>query len=451
MSKKTLTIHLICAARPNFMKVAPLYHALKKEEWASPIIVHTGQHYDLNMSDVFFEDLGLPPPHIHLGVGSGTHAEQTGKIMIAYERVIFETKPDLVVVVGDVNSTLACTLAAAKVSYGSNGLSTFNPRPSTLGGQLSNHFWSPETGNRPPSSAKPLPITEDVELTTAKSKLGLGPLVAHLEAGLRSFDRSMPEEINRIVTDSLADILWTPSPDADQNLLNEGVSPDRILRVGNIMIDSLEMLRDKIEQQSTYNDFHLPPNTYGLVTIHRPSNVDEPQTLRDVCAVLNKIAQRIPLIFPIHPRTRKNLHKYDLLADLEKNNNLFLPEPISYVRFMNLVFNCRLVITDSGGIQEETTYLGIPCLTLRPNTERPITLTQGTNKLCTIGSLQNDVDLILNSKFKTQDSKLKSIEYWDGHTAERIVEHIKQLIARSEDPRIQVAKGSRARESAKGL
>ena len=352
-------IHLVCAARPNFMKVAPLYHALAKEPWAIPVIVHTGQHYDVNMSDAFFEDLGLPHPDVYLGVGSGTHAEQTGKVMISYEKVLSKKRPDLVVVVGDVNSTMAVTLAATK----------------------------------------------------------MGITVAHLEAGLRSNDRTMPEEINRLVTDVLADQLWTPSPDANENLLREGIAPEKIHLVGNIMIDSLEMMRPKIENQGTYRSFGLEPGRYGVVTLHRPSNVDDPALLKRLCAVLAEISDRIPLIFPIHPRTRRNLVDNTLLADLEECKGLLLPEPMNYVRFMNLVFNCRLVITDSGGIQEETSYLGIPCLTVRDNTERPITVTHGTNQLCSWDHLTEKTEQILGSPTRSR----APIPLWDGHTADRIV------------------------------
>jgi UDP-N-acetylglucosamine 2-epimerase (non-hydrolysing) len=360
-----MEIHLIAAARPNFMKIAPLYHALKKESWANPYVVHTGQHYDLNMSDIFFQDLGLPEPDIHLGVGSGSHAEQTGKVMIAYEKVLIKSRPDLVVVAGDVNSTIAATLAAVK----------------------------------------------------------LGIKVAHLEAGLRSFDRTMPEEINRLVTDTLADILWTPSVDGDENLIKEGVSPDKIQRVGNIMIDSLEMMREKIEQQEVNQEFDLKPRDYGLVTLHRPANVDKPDILEKLCQSLNNIANKIPMIFPVHPRTRKNIEKYGLMPLLKNAPQLFLAEPLSYVRFMNLVFNCRMVITDSGGIQEETTYLGIPCLTMRPNTERPITIQQGTNRLCTIADLENFADDILG-----QGNISHAVpELWDGQTAKRVVQSIREL------------------------
>ncbi|OQY58039.1 MAG: UDP-N-acetylglucosamine 2-epimerase (non-hydrolyzing) [Desulfobacteraceae bacterium 4572_88] len=359
-----MLIHLIAAARPNFMKIAPLYHALKKEAWAEPLIVHTGQHYDLNMSDVFFQDLALPEPSLHLGVGSGSHAEQTGQVMIAYEKVLIEKKPDLVVVVGDVNSTIAATIAAVK----------------------------------------------------------LGIKVAHLEAGLRSFDRTMPEEINRMVTDTLADILWTPSPDGDENLIREGVSEDKIQRVGNIMIDSLEMLRDRIEKETTIKEFGVSPKGYVLVTLHRPSNVDNPELLKSLCESLARIAEKIPLIFPVHPRTRKNLEQNNYMPLLE-SPNLHLAEPLNYIRFMKMVFGCRFVITDSGGIQEETSYLGIPCLTLRPNTERPVTITQGTNRLCELGELEPHVDAILSG----QSFQKNPIDLWDGQTASRVVASISDL------------------------
>ena len=379
-----ITIHLIAAARPNFMKIAPLYHALEKEKWAKPVIVHTGQHYDLNMSDAFFQDLGLPEPHIHLGVGSGTHAEQTGRVMMAYEKVLLETKPDMVIVVGDVNSTLACTLATVKICYDSIQNSKF---------KIQNF-----TGHR--------------------------PLLAHLEAGLRSFDRTMPEEINRIVTDSLADILWTPSRDGNDNLIREGVAKEKIVMVGNIMIDSLEMLREKIECQRIYGELELEPKNYALVTLHRPSNVDDYQKLADLCQNLVRVSRRIPLVFPVHPRTRKNLQKSGFFDMLDKSNAIMLLEPFNYVRFMNLVFNCRLVITDSGGIQEETSYLGIPCLTLRPNTERPITVTHGTNQLCEICEMVSRVENILVNG-ACQSCK---IELWDGNTAQRVISSIRERI-----------------------
>jgi UDP-N-acetylglucosamine 2-epimerase (non-hydrolysing) len=399
MSKNKINIHLIAAARPNFMKIAPLYHALKSEERVEPVIVHTGQHYDLNMSDVFFEDLRLPAPDIHLGVGSGSHAEQAGQVMMAYEKILIEKKPDLVIVVGDVNSTMAATLAAVKINYGPTGAQK----------------------------------TADHELSAVSDALGR-PLVAHLEAGLRSFDRTMPEEINRLVTDALTDILWTPSADADENLIREGLSKEKIHRVGNMMIDSLEMLRDKIQKQAAYNDFGLKPQQYGLVTLHRPSNVDEPEKLKRLCKTLIQISKKTPLAFPIHPRTRKNAAAIGILPELNNARHLLILDPLNYVRFMNLdplnyvrfmnlVFNCRFALTDSGGIQEETTYLGIPCVTLRPNTERPITVSHGTNRLSTLDDLEETVDGMLTEKMRPECN----IPLWDGKTAGRVVNSIRDF------------------------
>ena len=362
-------IHLIAAARPNFMKIAPLFHALKKEPWADPVIVHTGQHYDLSMSDVFFQDLNLPEPHIHLGVGSGSHAAQTGKVLMAYEKVLLDRKPDMVVVVGDVNSTMACTVAAVKIS-------------------------------------------------------SQRPLVAHLEAGLRSFDRTMPEEINRLVTDSLADLLWTPSPDGDENLIREGVAPEKIVRVGNIMIDSLEMLRPSIQKENTAAAFGVEPGRYGLVTLHRPANVDHEHSLAPIVDALLSISERVPLIFPVHPRTQKSLAAFGMLEKLEKARGIILSEPLGYMAFMSLVFDGCLAITDSGGIQEETTYLGIPCLTLRPNTERPVTVTHGTNRLCTAGSILKDAEAVLSGTAV----KGSVPDLWDGKTAVRVVQSIEKVM-----------------------
>lgn len=373
-------IHLIAAARPNFMKVAPLYHALKKEQWADPVIVHTGQHYDLNMSDVFFRELGLPEPHHHLGIGSGSHAEQTGNVLITYEKLLHETRPDMIVVVGDVNSTVACTLAAVKITY-------------------------------------------DQSLSPGSSERSrIRPIVAHLEAGLRSFDRTMPEEINRIVTDSIADILWTPSPDADENLLREGIATEKIERVGNIMIDSFEMMRSKIDQETTFAKYGLEKNTYALVTLHRPSNVDDPDKLEKICQELQTISQTLPIVFPIHPRTKKSLKQNGLWQKLKDTPNFFLDNPLPYIQFMSLVCNSRLLITDSGGIQEETTYLGIPCFTLRENTERPITVTEGTNQLSTPDTIEVDV------RNNCGDYKAQYLrpELWDGQTAKRLVVSIRQ-------------------------
>ncbi|MFO7716330.1 non-hydrolyzing UDP-N-acetylglucosamine 2-epimerase [Desulfosarcina sp.] len=376
-----MKIHLIAAARPNFMKIAPLYHALKREVWADPVIVHTGQHYDINMSDAFFRDLELPDPHIHLGIGSGSHAEQTGSVMIAYEKVLLKEKPALVVVVGDVNSTMACTIAASKIVYPSLPDGSDEDQPH-------NHR----------------------------------PIVAHLEAGLRSNDRSMPEEINRIVTDALADILWTPSADALDNLLREGVDRQKIENVGNIMIDSLEMMRSKIESADAFGTFGLSKGGYGLITLHRPSNVDSLESLTTLCRMLIGASQKTPLVFPIHPRTRKNLNAFGLMGMLRDTDNLILTEPMNYIRFMNLVFNCKFVITDSGGIQEETTYLGIPCLTMRPNTERPVTVDQGTNQLCAMENLQGHIEKIVAGETKPHLVP----DLWDGHTAGRIVDFIRR-------------------------
>ncbi len=363
-----MEIHLIAAARPNFMKIAPLFHELSKRSGLNPKIIHTGQHYDLNMSDVFFKDFSLPEPHIHLGVGSGTHAQQTGNVMIAYEKVLMEDTPDLVVVVGDVNSTIAATLAAVK----------------------------------------------------------LGIPVAHLEAGLRSFDRSMPEEINRLATDKLADYLWTPSLDGNENLKNEGTDESKICFVGNIMIDSFELLKEKIQKQDMPSELNIFGKSYGLVTLHRPSNVDDPATLSFLCNTLTKISAGLPLIFPIHPRTKAKLEKFGLWTVLDDRPGVQLVEPLGYKQFMNLVMNARVLITDSGGVQEETTYLGIPCLTLRENTERPVTITQGTNRLCRIGDLEDAVADILKGNYKQGSIP----DLWDGQTAVRIGDLIENNIKR---------------------
>ena len=365
---KAAEIHLIGAARPNFMKIAPLWRCLSAKDWCRVVLVHTGQHYDRNMSGNFFDDLGMPAPDINLGIGSGSHAEQTGRVMMAYEAVCEERRPAWTIVVGDVNSTAACTMTAAK----------------------------------------------------------LGIRVAHLEAGLRSRDRTMPEEINRLVTDVLADLLWTPSRDADENLLAEGVAPEKIDFVGNIMIDSFEMMRDRIEASQSRKQFPVTAGEYAVLTLHRPSNVDDPQTLARLVDAIAGIGARLPVIFPVHPRTRQRLADSGLMARLEGAAGVYLCAPVGYIEFMSLVTGARLVATDSGGIQEETTYLGIPCLTLRENTERPVTVSLGTNRLIGVGELAAQVAAILDGGGKSGSCP----ELWDGHTAGRIAESLKGRLGR---------------------
>jgi len=355
-------VHLIAAARPNFMKVAPLYHALAAARDFRPVLIHTGQHYDANMSDRILADLRVPAPDHHLGVGSGSHAEQTGGVMVAYEKVAQAERPDWLIVVGDVNSTAACAMVGAKLHI---------------------------------------------------------PTV-HLEAGLRSRDRSMPEEINRLVTDAVSDVLWTPSPDADENLVAEGVPPAKISRVGNIMLDSFEMVRPQIEAAGAAAELGVD-GPYGLVTLHRPSNVDAPGPLRELVDALLAAQRLLPLVFPVHPRTSQRLEAAGLTRVL-REAGVRLIEPVPYIRFMSLVTGAAAVVTDSGGVQEETTYLGIPCLTLRPNTERPITIEQGTNRLSTAATLAADLEASLGRP----RGGARRPEYWDGRAAERCVEDLRR-------------------------
>jgi len=393
----------VVGARPNFMKVAPIIKAIEKYNESfyqssitnsqslipiHHILVHTGQHYDKNMSDLFFKDLNLPEPDIFLGVGSASHAEQTAEIMKRFENVLLQEKPDIVIVVGDVNSTLACALVASKIEYSK----TTNYLPFT------NHH-SP--------------------FTIHHSR----PLIAHVEAGLRSFDRTMPEEINRLVTDVLADLLFTPSEDADENLLKEGIRKEKIKRVGNIMIDSLIQNLDKARECRTYENYGFKKNYYAFVTLHRPSNVDNKQTLSHIIRILAKLSNDFPVIFPVHPRTKARLISYGLWKRYSKINGLNLIDPLGYHDSICLVDNSRFVLTDSGGLQEETTFLNIPCLTLRPNTERPITISEGTNKLTSLDTLEQDIEYVLNGYHPQGITP----ELWDGHTAERIIEILKGI------------------------
>jgi UDP-N-acetylglucosamine 2-epimerase (non-hydrolysing) len=356
------TVFLIAAARPNFMKIAPVWRALRaRPRLFDPVLVHTGQHYDRNMSDVFFADLGLPPPDVHLGVGGGSHAEQTAGVMLEFEQLCRRRPPALVLVVGDVNATMATAVTAKKLQ---------------------------------------LPV-------------------GHVEAGLRSRDWSMPEEINRILTDAVSDLLFTPSPDADENLRAEGVAGERIRLVGNVMIDSLVHAAARARDLARHRDFGLGPREYGLATLHRPANVDDPASLRRLCEGLK--ALETPLIFPVHPRTRKVMAAAGL-ADVFAGTAVRDAEPMGYDEFLNLTMHARFVVTDSGGIQEETTWLGVPCLTRRPNTERPITVTQGTNELATLDSLPGQVGRILAGDWKRGSRP----DLWDGATGERIAETLQE-------------------------
>lgn len=351
----------IVGARPNFMKIAPLMNAYRNAGMKDMMLLHTGQHYDKSMSSLFFEELGISEPDINLEVGSDTQSKQVAKIMERFEDVCFEHKPDAILVVGDVNSTMACSIVAAK----------------------------------------------------------LGIKIIHLEAGLRSFDRSMPEEINRLVTDTLADFLLTPSADADENLIREGCSQSKIFRVGNIMIDTLFMFLPKAQKSDILNKIGINSHDFALVTLHRPSNVDIPAIITEIINTLNNISESIKVVFPMHPRTKLNLNKFGISLS-KLNKNFIITAPMGYLDFQQLMSNSKFVITDSGGVQEETTALKIPCITIRENTERPITVSLGSNVI--VGT---DIDKLLHFSEQAISGNWKHAEIpemWDGKTAERVIE-----------------------------
>ncbi len=367
-----LTLLLVAGARPNFMKVAPIIRTIRTRTGRSgPAgaalayrLVHTGQHYDDAMSAVFFSELGIPAPDVNLAVGSGSHARQTADIMTKFEALCEVDKPDWVVVVGDVNSTMACSLVCAK----------------------------------------------------------MGIRIAHVEAGLRSFDRTMPEEVNRLVTDALADLLLTPSADANENLRREGIPESKIEFVGNVMIDALVANLEQARASTLPHRLGVRAGDFAYVTLHRPTNVDDASRLTTIMAELQRLSDRLPVIFPMHPRTRKMCGRFGVAFD--DSVSLKIVEPIGYHDSLWLAENARLVLTDSGGLQEESTFFRTPCLTLRPNTERPVTVTLGSNKLTSVESLAADIDGVLAG-----DARFGSIPpLWDGRTSERILD---SLLARA--------------------
>jgi len=357
----------VVGARPNFMKVAPIQRAMGQYPQLEPVLVHTGQHYDEKMSKIFFDDLELPQPEVYLGVGSGSHAKQTAAIMVAFEDILLQYQPDAVLVVGDVNSTVACALTATKLHV---------------------------------------------------------PVI-HVEAGLRSGDRRMPEEINRIVTDALSDILFVTEQSGLDHLKQEGIAAEKVHFVGNVMIDSLRFYQEKARQSSILTDLGLSPWEYALVTLHRPSNVDDKAALQTILSAFSELDPQLPVIFPVHPRTRQRLIDFGFQNQIESLTNFRLLPPLGYLDFLNAMQHAMVVITDSGGIQEETTALSIPCLTLRENTERPVTITLGTNQLIPLetGAIVAAVQEILAGNTKTGQIP----PLWDGHTAERIVKIINHV------------------------
>jgi UDP-N-acetylglucosamine 2-epimerase (non-hydrolysing) len=353
----------VVGARPNFMKIAPIhFQFLKHSNIISHLICHTGQHYDEKMSKIFFDELGLPKPDFYLGVGSGSHAVQTAGVMVAFEKILLEEKPDLVIVAGDVNSTIACSLVAKKMH---------------------------------------IPV-------------------AHVEAGLRSFDRQMPEEINRILTDTISDFLFVTEESGMQNLRREGIADEKVFFTGNVMIDSLVSNLPLIDASTIRSQLEIEKAEYLLVTLHRPSNVDSPDSLSDILRLLNKHAKGRKIVFPVHPRTRSNIKAFGLADEIAPE--VILTDPIGYIDFVHLVKNARLVITDSGGIQEESTFLGIQCVTLRDNTERPVTVTSGTNHLA--GTDMSKVDAIIGEVLAGKVKRGGIPPLWDGKAAERICQEL---------------------------
>ena len=358
-ARRRIRLLAVAGARPNFMKIAPLMTELaRRRDRFEAILVHTGQHYDQAMSESFFRDLGIPEPDVNLGVGSGSHGEQTAQVLMAIEKILLERRPDAVLVVGDVNSTLAATLAAVKLH---------------------------------------IPV-------------------AHVEAGLRSFDRAMPEEINRILTDAVSGWLFTTEPSAETHLLREGVARERIHFVGNVMIDTLLAHRERARALDTLERLGLEAGRYAVLTLHRPSNVDSPDQLRRLFGVLSRLGDRMPVVFPVHPRTanaiRNNLQGERL--------NLRMTEPLGYLEFLRLLMDARMVLTDSGGIQEETTALGVPCLTLRESTERPVTVTEGTNTI--VGTDPTAIEAAIEKQLASPPPTGRRPALWDGRAAARIVD-----------------------------
>lgn len=368
MSYKILSV---AGARPNFMKIAPVHQALEAEGTFDSRIVHTGQHYDDEMSGVFLRQLGLPDPHAHLGVGSGSHAQQTARVMTSFEQVMIEEEPDAVLVVGDVNSTLAAALVAAKLHVP----------------------------------------------------------VGHVEAGLRSFDERMPEEINRKLTDQLADWLFVTEQSGLENLEREGVADERVFFVGNVMIDSLVRCREKARKRPVLDELGIEDSPYVVMTMHRPSNVDEREALETVVRVIENLASEAKVVFPMHPRTRANLRSHDLLDRVLSSPGVEILEPLGYLDFLRLLESANLVVTDSGGIQEETTFLQVPCLTVRENTERPVTVEVGTNELVPL-----EPKRIVSRARRLMQEENRSYEtppLWDGKAATRIAEVLREELDQS--------------------